>query len=305
MKKDEAMAFIGNGFDIALHFNTRYSDFYANSVKLKQLANNGNTLCKHIINNIKGTLWSDLECGLHQYSIELTQKYGKGNRCVANRYEKEFNELREALFDYLLKEVQNQVEAVNGVLPIFLLWEKLNVQYVTFNYTILLAGQINDRRILNKDDSVNTQYLIFQHGSTYNSKDACNRKPSDIVLGIDDSQVVEDLHGFLYKSNQQAFSFEQLKQYIDSKQIYIVYGCSMGASDKRYFEHLFNKNQCGKIYMIYAYGEDKIKQITDRVSSFVGKADWSKFIKSNEVNFINSENVSDAQKKTKSIIDSL
>ena len=69
-----ALAFIGNGFDVALGFETKYSDFYKKSKLLKEYAEKGNSLCAHILNNVKGELWKDLECGLYQYSIELTKK---------------------------------------------------------------------------------------------------------------------------------------------------------------------------------------------------------------------------------------
>lgn len=55
---------LGNGFDVALDYKTKYSDFYANSQELRKLSNSGNALCKHILDDIKGCLWSDLEIGL-------------------------------------------------------------------------------------------------------------------------------------------------------------------------------------------------------------------------------------------------
>lgn len=71
---NNTLIILGNGFDVALDYPTKYSDFYQKSKELRALANNGNSLCKHIINYISDELWSDLESGLHKYSLSLTQK---------------------------------------------------------------------------------------------------------------------------------------------------------------------------------------------------------------------------------------
>ena len=95
----KAMLLLGNGFDKALGYQTGYSDFYKESTLLKQYAKKGNELCRHIIANITGELWKDLECGLYQYSIELTEKVGRDNKETAELFKKEFDELRIALFN--------------------------------------------------------------------------------------------------------------------------------------------------------------------------------------------------------------
>ena len=49
---------LGNGFDVALGIETRYSQFYEKSKELREFARNGNTLCQHILDHIKSDLWS-------------------------------------------------------------------------------------------------------------------------------------------------------------------------------------------------------------------------------------------------------
>lgn len=90
------LVILGNGYDVAQGFPSRYKDFYDGSTDLKVYANNGNNLCKHIIDtyNSEDTQWSDLEEGLYLFSLQLTKKNGEGNKAVAERFEKEFNELR-------------------------------------------------------------------------------------------------------------------------------------------------------------------------------------------------------------------
>ena len=88
-KDTRSIIILGNGFDVALGYPTKYSQFYENSDLLRDYANKGNTLCKHILENVEGELWSDLERGLYQYSLHLTKKYGEGNKGQAEKFEKE------------------------------------------------------------------------------------------------------------------------------------------------------------------------------------------------------------------------
>ncbi len=301
-----AMAFIGNGFDVALGFRTKYSDFYNDSKLLKKYAGNGNSLCSHILNNIKGGLWKDLECGLYQYSIELTKKVGRDNKETAELFKKEFEELRTALFNYLRQELSEPVPAGNSIISLMLEWKRLNLQCLSFNYTTTIAVYLNgkdSRLCYNSDDSINSDVLIYRHGTLYNSKDACENKPEDIVVGIDDSQVVEPLHSFLYKTQQHVqYLTNDLVNTIKNKEVYIVYGCSMGESDKFYFKTLFEPTVSNKCYIIYGFKDDGIANIKSAVRQFVG--DLNIFESKNKVHYIDCSKAECIQ-QTKDIIDSL
>lgn len=41
------LVFVGNGFDVAHGYKTRYKDFYSGCDELNKLANNDNLLCQH------------------------------------------------------------------------------------------------------------------------------------------------------------------------------------------------------------------------------------------------------------------
>lgn len=70
-------------------------------------------MCQHILTDVNGEYWSDLECGLYSYSLAITQKYGLGNQNQADKFEREFNELRSALFIYLQYAAGDIVEVIN------------------------------------------------------------------------------------------------------------------------------------------------------------------------------------------------
>ena len=106
--KPKALIFLGNGFDIAHGYQTSYRDFHRNCKEIKTLAEKGNSLCKHILEDVQGELWKDLECGLYSYSKMLTQKDKEGNIMSAKKFNSEFLSLKEALFYYLDNEQNNR-----------------------------------------------------------------------------------------------------------------------------------------------------------------------------------------------------
>ena len=295
-----SLIILGNGFDVALGIPTRYSQFYANSQELREMAAHGNRLCQHILDHIRNELWSDLESGLYHYSLGLTQRYGEGNQAETIRFEREFNELRTALFNYL-NEVSGifvDVSTEAAVLGLNIEWHALEPQYLTFNYSINTANtaSMNDRYILNE------LRFIYQHGSIYNIQETENRHPNEIVVGIDRyTQVVEPLHSFLYKDQQRLHDLESTFAYIRGKRLYIVYGCSVGDSDATYFREVFNRDQQGKFFLIYGYGPNAIETIKANIEGICGIR-INEFEENNHVDFLDVQKVGETRMKTREII---
>lgn len=271
----KSMIVLGNGFDVALGIKTRYSQFYEKSQDLRYYANNGNSLCQHIIDNIKDGYWSDLESGLYHYSLAITEKYGEGDKEQAEKFEQEFNELRVALFNYLKVAAGATVEALKQAPAIGLNveWHELEPQYFTFNYSINTANtaSMNGRYILNGDDSINESRFVYQHGSIYDMQACQNRHPEDIVVGIDlHAQPVEEAHSFLYKTRQRLHDLNSSLEAISEKMFYVVYGCSVGDSDATYFRAIFNASQKGKTFLIYGFGQEAIDSINANIQRICG-----------------------------------
>lgn len=287
-KEIKSMIFIGNGFDVAHGYKTKYSDFYANSIELKNLACNGNTLCQHILDNVKGDLWQDLECGLFEYSKKLKAENGEGNKPSSDKFKKEFLELKTALF-YYLKQASRVSVANNPGYKVGKLseeWMRLEYQIVSFNYTAIVAAYTSDSELYNSHLSFNPDKLIFQHGSIYNPEIGSDNAVDDIVLGIDEDQKVEKAHSFLYKSVQNIYDINNLIKSIEEKDVYIVYGCSMGPSDSVYFKTLFDANKTDKTYIIYANGDSAMKSIKENVFNYAGGLNKFKMNGNNEIIFI-------------------
>lgn len=301
-----SLIILGNGFDVALGIPTRYSQFYANSQELREMAAHGNHLCQHVLDHIRNELWSDLESGLYHYSLGLTQRYGEGNQTEATRFEREFNELRTALFNYL-NEVSGtfvDVSTEAAVLGLNIEWHALEPQYLTFNYSINTANtaSMNDRYILNADDSLNELRFIYQHGSIYNMQENANRNPNEIVVGIDRyTQEVEPAHSFLYKDQQQLHNLESTFNFIREKRLYVVYGCSVGDSDATYFREVFNHEQQGKTFLIYGYGPNAIETIKANIERICG-IKIKELEEKNHVDFLDVQKVEETRMRTREII---
>ena len=304
-KEIKSMIFIGNGFDVAHGYKTKYSDFYANSIELKNLASNGNILCRHILDNVKGDLWQDLECGLFAYSKSLTLKYGEGDKNSSIKFKQEFKELRSALFNYLNEasaaSIMNNPGCFVGELS--KVWAKLDYQIVSFNYTSIVAAYTNDANLYNSNLSFNKEKLIYQHGSLYNSERGFNNTAESIVLGIDDSQKVERLHSFLYKSLQKVSDITNLVGAMKEKNVYIVFGCSMGPSDHNYFSTLFDGNMRNKTYIIYGHGNDALDSIKGYVMEYTGNIYDFQTVNHNKIFFIDDSIQRNAMSETNNAID--
>lgn len=301
------MIILGNGFDVALGIETKYSQFYKKSQGLRDYANKGNSLCQDILDNIKDGLWSDLENGLYHYSLAITKKYGVGDKDQAEKFEREFNELREALFNYLNKAASANVHALDQspALGLNVEWHKLEPQYMTFNYSINTANtaSMNGRYILNGDDSINESRFVYQHGSIYDIHECQNRCPEDIVVGIDPyAQPVEDAHSFLYKTHQRLHDLNSSIECIREKMFYVVYGCSVGDSDATYFRTIFNASQIGKTFLIYGYGQSAIDSIIANIQRICGIS-LKALGNNNQVYVLDVTKVDETRKATRAVIE--
>lgn len=303
----KAMIFVGNGFDVAHGYKTKYIDFYTNSIELKELASKGNVLCQHILDNIKGDLWQDLECGLYEYSKSLTLKHGEGDKKSSTVFKQEFSELRSALFNYLKKA--SNVSVMNNpgyfVGELSKVWARLDYQIVSFNYTPIVAAYTNDADLYSQNLSFNNEKIIYQHGCMYNPERGIDNTAEDIVLGIDDSQKVELLHSFLYKSFQKVSDITDLVDAMREKNVYIVFGCSLGPSDHNYFSTLFDENMRNKTYIIYGHGKDALDSIKGYVMEYTGGIYNFRTKNHNKIHFIDDSIQRSAMSETKNVIDGL
>lgn len=255
---------IGNGFDINLGLNTRYSDFYP---YFKENASKDNLIKNWIDGN--ELLWADLE-----------ERLGKELSVVdadnVDQFYDDKDELDELLSDYLEKE-QNRFnisnpesitkeftrsmihfydglseEEIQSIIQTFEDYKTENYEYsfISFNYTDTL-----DRIIGLYDD---TSKIITTHqcnsglrksiiGDVLHIHGTIN---SEMIVGVnDESQILNDLlieddlflNTIIKKSVNASIGQRKTKKAYDvisDSHIICVFGMSIGNTDKMWWEYI-------------------------------------------------------------------
>ena len=275
---------VGNGFDCNLGLKTTYKDFYPYYIKRFP----DDRLAKTIKDDYEK--WSDLELGLGSYLYEI-------NKTELDRFYDEKRNIETCLTEYLNKE-KNRLSFGGGLKEEFLknlhalpkelsrkderditnwinsIRDSIHYGFVSFNYTNILSlivelpykgnpilshvsGQTRFNDVLDKP--------IYIHGSLEDR----------IVLGVNDkTQIKNDLianeHNesiFMIKNdlNNQIgeLRWEDAKASIDNSQYIIVYGMSLGDTDKNYWKYLYDwllkKDKIHKL-ILCAYTNNTVKQ---------------------------------------------
>lgn len=118
------------------------------------------------------------------------------------------------------------------------------------------------------------------HGKTeYDTPDA-----DTIVLGVDDKSIRGASHNFIVKAFDNLTRDKEYFNNIFKASKYIIFGCSIGGTDTRYFKPIFEKS-AGKDFEIYGYGEIGLADVQSNISRM---CDFNIFKSSNNVSFIDS-----------------
>ncbi len=273
---------LGNGFDIANNFKTSYCDFVKSSMFADLLSSN-NKLAEHIHGVYNLYNWVDVEMEIGMYSFYLEDRTPKEKLNEINiEFEREYRALKSALYSYI--NFMTSVTTNPKMVKLVEEWKNLTIpEYktklfiVTFNYnrwdtTTMLTDTIQDN-IINRGP-------LHIHGITdYMVEDADN-----IVLGVENNGTRGASHNFIVKafdSNTQAPTY--FRNILNATK-YIIFGCSIGDTDVRYFKPIFQKSK-GKQFTIYGFGN---KGLTDVQNNIAKICDFDSFITENDVDFKDS-----------------
>lgn len=227
---NQSKAFIiGNGFDISLGWNTRYSDF-ANSEEWP-FKNMSEGLAGHL-NNVKDKeKWFDIEKELLNYALSTqdlsTTTSGYKRNRYANRIELDLQEyllLVQRLQNYLNKEQDNQIKSYSSAARILKAIVK-NGRFdniFTFNYTNLniVADYLHLGEI----------QFNYVHGSLVNN---------DIIIGIDDNSKINQSYDYLYKTFNKNYISSPINYALQNADEVVFFGHSLGDTDYHYFKKFF------------------------------------------------------------------
>ena len=264
--------YIGNGFDVACGYHTKYSQFiesdiFVNHTEESKLAN-----WIHRKYNEDNDKWSDLEELLYLYSINLSKNILDNSlfHRETDIFKKEFGDLVLVLQKYIANQYSS---SGNGFVPLLVKsWHScFNIDTVCcFNYTPYVVLE----KIL--PDYVK---LARIHGELMPQVMEDEVK---VKLGIDRCMKVCKEHEFLYKDTMGRYGFgvwaqpdnilvasakvvqTQLRPMFCNSDYIIIYGCSLGRSDTAYFKYLF-ENIENQIVLLYHYGPKEKTKLLRRI----------------------------------------
>lgn len=324
MQDYSTVIFLGNGYDVASGYKTKYSDFFKDDL-FKELCKKDNRLAQFIdeANQKKGAdNWSDLEEELFNYSCYLTKiksngdppnlklpegkkawDYNENEKSILSNqnFLADFKDLQDCLGKFILKQTQtskhtydqNQ-ESLKFLTRDWLDEDELTL-VISFNYTDLFYGTHTKSEMLFVHGSIKT---LVRDKNSNKLEPYGQTSTNNIVIGIDEEMKVETAHSFLYKSYNEKTNIHQLSSVLDHAKRFILFGCSLGVSDRWYFEKIFNRQQSGKIYEIYHYGIDDQLSINSRIKE-ISKDNIADYKERNSILYLDSSSLEGALAKRK------
>lgn len=271
---------LGNGFDIAYNYNTGYTNFIQSEL-FSSLLENGNSLAKYI-NEVKEIQkWVDVEIEIGKYSYNMKQTLSPLEfREQTPIFKSEFIALRNALSLYISSQTSSKSNKKMDELVWTWFEPAISDNTHKVFITTLNYHQSDNVNTINRyKDYIFEKYPLQIHGQA----DFYSETPCDIVLGVDEKNLRAPEHNFIVKSFDKSTNATPYFRTIPKCGKYIIFGCSIGETDLRYFKPLFS--QRGKIYEIYGFGEDGLIEVKSRISDI---CDFDKFITVNNVNFKDS-----------------
>ncbi|MCI8800570.1 MAG: hypothetical protein HFH88_12280 [Lachnospiraceae bacterium] len=264
---------IGNGFDINVGLNTRYSDFYPYFIKNYP----DNLLAKNIEGNIEA--WSDLELGIGKY----TEKISLPDERNFEQYEKD---LEECLADYLKEETykinlreegrKKQVGLImlNSITNFYSHFPKIIEQdilrvlpvhpderkysFISFNYTDTLELCLKAAKEQDTGRQFRSEDVIHIHGTI----------SDNMVLGVNDKNqianknfqrdiekkelLIKEEINKSYKNSR----IQEARAAIDDSSVICVFGMSIGETDKMWWQYIAKWLQCSEARKLVIFARD-------------------------------------------------
>lgn len=276
---------IGNGFDLSLGLKTSYRDFYE---YIKSLNLHPNNRIYKAIHEAPQT-WSDFEVALGQYTHYIDKSLDGDRKNESIDFHEELEELRDDLADYLAKEEKRAKDMSD--LPLFTetgYFEELpigqantisrvvsqmqvSMHFISLNYTETLKNTLTRYR----SELLPRISLGFPHNIHGTLQD-------NLTLGVsDETQLSSTMSGaerddlikptLIYSMNDSRI--ETLRKMIESSSVIVLFGTSIGETDKYIWELVNNwlGNGIGRYLIIHKHDDaytDSVKRSSRRQKQF-------------------------------------
>lgn len=264
---------IGNGFDLNVGLNTRYSDFYAEYIKIDE----HDMLAEEIQGNVEE--WSDLELAIGNVTGKIDSsnegEFWKSERylenSLVNYLEQQMNrvslggekerrgigiKMHSSLTEFYKKFPEKEKVAIEKILPDTS--EQIEYSFISFNYTDVFDRYLRTatERFLVHLCPDRDKEVLHIHGTT----------SADMVLGVNDvSQVANKKFAADVSVREQLIKEEINNSYgntnidraraiIDGSSIICIFGMSIGATDKMWWQYIAEwlQNDTNRRLVIFA-----------------------------------------------------
>ena len=221
---------LGNGFDLSLGRETRYSDFAKSRFWPENLKSE---LFSYLEEKANLESWFDLESELGRYiqsvrkesSAYVTTRPGRAKQDRAD-----FNEIVESLIAYLKNVERKDVNSDSIAAKVFRLacWDSAFSKIYSFNYTDL-------DKLSEKLKLAGVPIVEYVHGCLIDDS---------AILGINDTEdTLGGLYDFMRKSFNPHYSSHPVSYDLKTADEVVFFGHSLGDNDYHYFQSFF-KHQC-------------------------------------------------------------
>lgn len=253
----------------------------------KKILDKGNALARHIYNVKQLCNWVDVETEIGNYSYELEKTTPLANQQMATQlFYDEHTSLTKALYQYInsMRSCMSNPKMdtlINEWLNYTIKGNTTKLFVVNFNYNVW--------DFITFFNQVNTDNLICGEPLHIHGKTSYTVEDSDrIVLGVDATNKRGESHNFIVKAFNDQTRTKEYFSNIHNASKYIIFGCSMGSTDTRYFKPIFEKSK-GKDFEIYGYKKIGLADIKSNISKMCNFED---FISNNNVTFLDSSSLS-------------
>jgi hypothetical protein len=270
---------LGNGFDVNLELETKYTQFYEHYKGVDSKSDSIIRLKKSIENEDN---WGDLELKFGEYTLEIASKeefievfedISDNLADYLNIQEDKVDSIeieKEKFFEYLsFPERSLPVAQKNKVAKLRTKWanHEWNIYVITLNYTKTFEKLIGEGKQSLQIGShgkpkINYQGIQHVHGYIDNA----------MVMGVNDisqllnkkfHDVPEILNAFVKSQCNQAMQHtidDQCKQHILTANLICIYGSSLGLTDKLWWETIGAQLKGDCHLIIFAYTTEIIPE---------------------------------------------
>lgn len=273
---------LGNGFDLSLLMKTSYKDFLdyylSTSSENKEIKSDIQKLKNHIIEKgyDENSLWSDCEIGFAEFTGEFSDSL-EDKQAFLNAYfdflsnlacylNQEQSKLNNYNMDIIVNEfVSTIVNFDKKLLPddrqfysnVISVNEDINVNIINFNYTeavdAIAFDYVNKKKKLGKHKAFDFQLNEIVHIHGMNDE--------GMILGVNDQLQLKNPNfaDILVKHKINEYKKLGVPRHVESilqaSKVYIVFGMSIGETDKYWFEYMANKilNDMNRLIIIIGY----------------------------------------------------